>query len=154
VLQKFFFEQDLITNPCYAFTLFTLAHPFFDKKVKDLTASDLLVSSDLSDSSSASDYVTKEPEHVRDQPTVAAAAGNLISPNAWTPIATGPRQPVPPEHRVERTPIPKKVPRRRSARIRVTKPKATIPKAKEKKEKIRQEPKGPAPLFAFSPSAE
>jgi hypothetical protein len=151
VLPKFFFEQDLITNPCYAFTLFTLAHPFFDKKVKDLTASDLLVSSDLSDSSSTSDYVKQEPEHIQDQPTVAAAAGNLINPDAWTPIATGPRKPVPPEHRVDCTPIPTKVPRRQSARIRVTKPKATIPKAKEKKEKIPQEPKGPAPLFTPLP---
>jgi hypothetical protein len=64
--------------------------------VKDLTASDLLVLSDLSDSSYVSDNSTSKPELVQDQPTVAAAAGNLINPDAWTPIAT-PRAPIPEE---------------------------------------------------------
>ncbi|PLW15483.1 hypothetical protein PCASD_12714 [Puccinia coronata f. sp. avenae] len=43
---------------------------------------------------------TGEPKLVADQPTVAAAAHNLINPYAWTPIAAGPRLPVPPEYRI------------------------------------------------------
>jgi hypothetical protein len=68
------------------------------KEVKDLTVEDLLVSSDLSNSSSEEDQLSSEPELVSDQPTVKAAEGNLINPEAWTPISTGPPQTVPPEH--------------------------------------------------------
>jgi hypothetical protein len=110
------------------------AQSSFAKEVKDLTVEDLLVSSDLSDSSSEEDQLSSEPELVADQPTVEAAKGNWINPEAWTPISTGPPQPVPPEHRVDRSVIPKKkkAPSRRSARIRVTAPKA--PKTTKAKE--------------------
>ncbi|PLW07241.1 hypothetical protein PCASD_22654, partial [Puccinia coronata f. sp. avenae] len=97
--------------------------------VKELTAEDFLVSSDLSEASTEEDNSSSKPKHVTDQPTVAAAVHNLIKPEFWTPIATGPRQPVPPEFRVppelrNLKPLPKKkTPRCQSARIRFTQPK-------------------------------
>ncbi|PLW54084.1 hypothetical protein PCANC_06414 [Puccinia coronata f. sp. avenae] len=134
--------------------------------MKDLTASDLLVSLDLSDSSYVSDTSTSEPELVQDQPTVAAAAGNrnepelvqdqptvaaaagnLINPDTWMPIAT-PRAPIPeehcipPKHRNLKPPLKRKQPVCRSARICVTKPKATNPKGRTKKGKDPSKPQG------------
>lgn len=89
--------------------------------MKDLTAADLLVLFDLSESEhlSEEDQLAEEPEHIANQPMVAAAEGNLINPEAWTPISTGPPQPVPPEHRVDRSVVSKKKepPARRSACI-------------------------------------
>jgi hypothetical protein len=120
---------------------------FLCQEVKDLTAKDLLVLSDLSKSSSEEDS-TSEPELVADQPTVAAAAHNLVNRDAWTPIATGPPLPVPPEFRVppefcNLKPPPKKKnpPRRRSARIHFTQPKKNI---KNQKTKENQEKKVPS----------
>jgi hypothetical protein len=105
------------------------SHPSFAKEVKDLTAGDLLVSLDLSGSESLSeeDQLDSEPELIANQPQIEAAEGNLINPGAWTPIATGPPQPVPPEHRVNCSVVPKKKkqPARCLARIRVTVPKAS-----------------------------
>jgi hypothetical protein len=119
---------------------------FLRQEVKDLTAEDLLVSSDLSESPSEEDS-TSEPELVADQPTVVAAEHNLINPFAWTPISTGPPQPVPPEHKVDRSFVPKKkVASRRSARIRVTQPKKPIKNHK----KPEKQKKGFVPSI-FSP---
>ena len=115
--------------------------------MKDLTASDLLVSLDLSDSSYVLDNSKSKPELVQDQPTVSAAAGNLINPKAWTPIAT-PRAPIPeefcipPKHRNLKPPPKRKQPVCQSVRICVTKPKATDPKGRTKKEKDQSKPKG------------
>jgi hypothetical protein len=70
---------------------------FLFQEVKELTAEDFLVFSDLSEESTEEDSSFSELKHVADQPTVAAAVHNLINPEVWTPnIATGPRQPVPP----------------------------------------------------------
>jgi hypothetical protein len=114
--------------------------------VKDLTAADLLVSSDLSESENSSDedQLAEEPDLVANQPKVKAAKGNLINPDAWTPIATGPPQPVPPEHRVDRSFIPKKIkqPACRSARIRVTVPKVS------KTTKAKDPPKKKGPVVS------
>ena len=105
--------------------------------MKDLTAEDLLVSSDLSESSSEEKLSTGEPELVADQLTVAAAAHNLINPYAWTPIATGPRQPVPPKHRNLKPPPKRKQPVCRSARTRITQPKNRVKNQKTKENKTK-----------------
>ena len=102
------------------------ARPFLRQEVKELTAEDLLASSDPSEASTKEDNSFSEPELVADQLIVEAAKGNLINQDAWTPIATGPPQPVPPEFRVPpelrnlNPPPKKKQPARRSARICVT----------------------------------
>jgi hypothetical protein len=125
---------------------------FLQQEVKDLTASDLFVSLDLSELSSVSDYSTGEPELVQDQPTVAAVAGNLIKPEAWTPIAV-PREPIPeefhirPKHWNLKLPAKQKQPSRRSARIRANKPKAPDSEILNKKEKVPPKPKGSVLFF-------
>jgi hypothetical protein len=62
--------------------LSALAQPSFAKEVKDLTAEDLLVSSDLSESepSSEEDQLANKPEHIADQPTVEATSGVVSQP--------------------------------------------------------------------------
>ena len=118
--------------------------------MKDLTVEDLLVSSDLSEAYTDKDNASSEPELVADQLIVEAAEGNFINPEAWTPIATGPRQPVPPEFRVppehrNLKPPKKRTPHRRSARIRVTQPKKPIKNQK----KLEKQKKGFVPsLFS------
>ncbi|PLW18950.1 hypothetical protein PCASD_01242 [Puccinia coronata f. sp. avenae] len=112
-------------------------------KVNELTASVLLVSSDLSESSE-SDQSSGEPDYVADQPTVAAAAHNLINLDAWIPTATGPLQPVSPEFRLLpelrnlKPPQKRKPPARRSSRMCVTQSKnpKNIQKSNKKTKKM------------------
>jgi hypothetical protein len=103
------------------------------------------MSSDLSESSLEEDQLADEPELLANQPTIEAAKSNLINPNAWTPISTGPPRPVPPEHRVPpelrnlKPPPKRKQPAHRLARIRINVPKA--PKAVKEKDPPKK--KGP-----------